>query len=106
MKLFICLGLLNLISLFLIKKSHQWKSSSGVSFFEVADVNKDGKITEEEGLTNPNQAIVKEWVAILEKIPKHLLIEGLTRLEYDDYLRNPNPDSKSIIYCYEIEHSL
>ena len=88
------LGLLNIILVYPLKLAHPWKSPNAISFFETADLDKDGRITEEEGLTNPNKAIVKEWVSILEDVPKSHLKNGLTRSEYEEYLRNPGKDGK------------
>ena len=68
MKLLNVSGLLGLISWCLIKNANLWNSPSGMSLFDELDSNKDGKITEEEGLTHPNMAIVRQWAAMLKKI--------------------------------------
>ena len=76
----------------LVNDTFSWKSPSGVSFFDVVDLDKDGKITEEEGFTNPNKAIVKKWVALIGSIPLASIEDGLTRKEFEDYLRKPGPN--------------
>ena len=88
-----------LIFLFLFQNANSWDSPSGISFFDVVDSNKDGKITEEEGLTNPNKAVVKEWVKLLEKFPKHIVERGITRKKFDDLSR---PDGKYVLYYREL----
>ena len=84
------LGPLGLISLFLIKNGNP--SLSGISIFEVVDVNKDGIVTEEEGMTNPNKAVVKEWVSLVENIRKYVVDGGITHKEFYD-LSSPDGNS-------------
>ena len=71
-----------LICLFLIKNVYSWNTETGISLFDAADLNKDDRITEDEVLTSPNKAIVKEWVALLEKFPNYVKSEGINRTEF------------------------
>ena len=90
-----CIGFLCLISLFLATNVNSWLPPEGITFFEVVDRNKDGIVTEEEGLTNPNKYIVKEWVALLHKLPMHVVKGGITRREFYDALRSADGNNST-----------
>ena len=76
-------GLLGVIFLCGLRNERSWNSEAGLLPFDAVDMNKDGIITEEEGLANPNNAVVKQWVALLEKIPKDAQEGGVSRKEYE-----------------------
>lgn len=76
------LGSLCVICLFLFTNANPFSLPRGMPLFDMVDMNKDGVITNEEGLTHPNKAIVKQWLLLLKKIPKRALQDGLTRKEY------------------------
>ena len=82
----------------MIKNANSWNSAIGISFFDIADSNKDDRITEAEVLTNPNKAVVKEWVALVETLPRYVKSKGITRREFDDLSRHQsNQDGKSSV---------
>ena len=78
------LHLLGLICLFLLENANSWLPPSGMSLFDALDMNKDGIITQEEGLTNPSKAVARKWVTLLEKIPKSVVERGITRKKFYD----------------------
>lgn len=86
MKFWKFLGSLGVICLFLFPNANPYLLPSGMSLFDMVDMDKDGIITKAEGLTHPNKAVVKEWVLLLKKIPKRGLQDGLTRNEFHDLL--------------------
>ena len=64
-----------------------------ISYFETADSNKDGKVTQEEAMKISNPTMLREWVAIFGKIPKctvRACTRRITRKEFEKYLRNPS----------------
>ena len=68
------------VCLILIRNVNAWFGRD-ISFFDIVDLNKDGIITKEEGHTNPNKTIVKEWMILENMVPEYVLKEGLTRRE-------------------------
>ena len=79
----------------LVTHVNSWLPPKGMSFFEVVDRNKDGIVTEDEGLTNPNKYIVKEWVALLQKLSMYFVKRGITRREFHDALRSADGNNST-----------
>ena len=86
-------SLIGVISLFLFQNSEPSLSPSGMSLFDIVDMNNDGIVTAKEALTNPNKAIVTKWITLVENVPKNVVEKGITRKEFYGILYSgPNAD--------------
>ena len=61
--------------------------NSSIGLFEASDLDKDGKVTEQEAFNNINKTYVWKWTHVIDNIPKDSKEKFLAKFENEGISR-------------------